>query len=120
MTSRKHSHYFLDVKHLEYVDVYRLCDLAKMGDDSGAKHHALKKILFSGKRGAKNEAADIQEAIDTLQRKLEMMAEDVQLAKPSPELPPAPPVREGDSKPRPPAKPVIRPADVGGYGEGDM
>lgn len=101
MMSRKHSHYFLDVRKLEYVDVYRLCDLAKMGDDSGAKHHALKKILFSGKRGAKNEAADIQEAIDTLQRKLEMLAEDVQLAKPDPATPPpAPPVREGDSKPR--------------------
>lgn len=74
---RKHSHYFKDVADLTEVDVYRTCDLFKVDDPSGAIQHAIKKLLLPGQRGAgKDRRKDIQEAIDTLQRKLEMMDED--------------------------------------------
>ena len=43
--------------------------------ESGLQH-ALKKVLVAGKRGAKDEIKDIEEAILTLQRKLEMIEED--------------------------------------------
>lgn len=72
----KHNHYFKDVSNLDFIDVYRVCDLFEVKDDSGAMQHAIKKLLCSGKRGVKGEKKDIQEAIDTLVRKLEMMNED--------------------------------------------
>lgn len=76
---RRHSHYFRDVSKLTEVDVYRTCDLFRVEDCSGAIQHAIKKLLLPGQRGAgKDRMKDIQEAIDTLNRKLEMMKEDAQ------------------------------------------
>lgn len=72
--SPKHSHYYKSVKHLEVMDWYRACDLFGQGD--AALQHAGKKIMFAGLRGAKDARKDIQEAIDTLQRKMAMMDED--------------------------------------------
>lgn len=72
----KHSHYFKDVSDLDEIDVYRVCDLFEVKDESGATQHAIKKLLCSGQRGVKDKRKDIQEAIDTLNRKLEMMTED--------------------------------------------
>ncbi len=72
----KHSHYFKDVSDLDEVDVYRVCDLFEVNDASGAKQHAIKKLLCSGKRGAKDERKDLEEARDTIIRKLAMMTED--------------------------------------------
>lgn len=60
----KHSHYFKDVSHLKLIDVYRVIELWEVKDP--CIQHALKKLLVAGKRGAKDEAKDIQEAIDTL------------------------------------------------------
>jgi len=74
----KHSHYFKDVSDLDEVDVYRVCDLFEVNDPSGAKQHAIKKLLCSGQRGAKDERKDLEEARDTINRKLEMMKEDNQ------------------------------------------
>lgn len=72
---RKHSHYFKPVGHLSVVDVYRVLDLFGVTDP--CLQHAAKKLLVAGGRGAgKDYRKDIQEAIDTLQRKLEMMDED--------------------------------------------
>lgn len=76
---RKHNHYFKDVERLTEVDVYRVCQLFNIDDPSGAIQHAIKKLLLPGQRGAgKDRRKDIQEAVDTLTRKLEMMDEDAQ------------------------------------------
>lgn len=74
----KHSHYFKDVSDLDEVDVYRVCDLFEVNDASGAKQHAIKKLLCSGQRGAKDERKDLEEARDAIIRKLAMMSEDNQ------------------------------------------
>lgn len=71
---KKHSHYFKDVSHLDYVDVYRVLEL--FGVREHAIGHAIKKLLVAGMRGAKNQPQDIQEAIDTLVRYQEMRKED--------------------------------------------
>lgn len=69
----KHSHYYKDVSSYSSIDVYRI---AEMFDLDNATGHAVKKLLCSGGRGAKDQRQDIEEAIDTLQRKLEMLTED--------------------------------------------
>jgi hypothetical protein len=71
----KHRHYFRDISKLTELDVYRICDLY-VDDRSGATQHAIKKLLLPGQRGAKDRAKDIQEAVDTLNRKLQMIKED--------------------------------------------
>lgn len=73
---RKHSHYFKDVSKLGEIDVYRVCDLFQINDPSGATQHALKKILLPGLRGGKCTRQDMQEAIDTLTRRIQMLDED--------------------------------------------
>lgn len=71
----KHNHYFKNVEHLQFIDVYRVISL--FGVTDGALQHALKKLLVAGGRGAgKDHRRDIQEAIDSLQRHLEMLDED--------------------------------------------
>lgn len=71
---RKHSHYFKSVAHLLYIDVYRVLALYNVTDQAVA--HAVKKLLVAGGRGVKDTRKDIQEAIDTLVRRLEMQEED--------------------------------------------
>lgn len=73
---RKHSHYFKDVSKLGEIDVYRVCALFQINDPSGATQHALKKILLPGLRGGKCTRQDMQEAIDTLTRRIQMLDED--------------------------------------------
>lgn len=74
---KKHSHYFKPVGHLTEIDVYRVCDLFQVNDPSGATQHALKKLLLPGQRGGgKDLRKDMQEAVDTLVRRLAMMDED--------------------------------------------
>lgn len=74
---RKHSHYYKDVRHLDYIDIYRFCDLFLENDPSGALHHAIKKLAAAGRRGAgKDELKDLKEAADTINRKIEMLEED--------------------------------------------
>lgn len=72
---KKHSHYHKDVSNLTAVDVYKVCELFEVKDDSGALHHAIKKLLCSGYRGVKDKKQDVQEAVDTLNRWLEMNEE---------------------------------------------
>jgi len=71
---RKHSHYFKPTKEFDEIDTYLLCRIWKVKDDSGALHHALKKMLDAGKRGNKDKLKDIREARDTLNRYLEIEA----------------------------------------------
>lgn len=70
---RPHSHYFKDVSALKEIDIYAVCELFNVTDPSGATQHAIKKLLMSGQRGAKDARRDLQEAADTLARKLQMM-----------------------------------------------
>ena len=69
---RKHSHYFKDVRHLDYLDVYQVCKLFEVDDPSHCTQHSIKKLLMSGKRGAKDKMKDIIEARDTLNRYLQI------------------------------------------------
>ena len=69
---RRHSHYFKDVRHLDYVDIYQVCKLFEVEDPSHCTQHSIKKLLMSGKRGAKDKMKDIIEARDTLNRYLQI------------------------------------------------
>ncbi len=72
---KKHRHYFKDVSHLDEIDVYRVIDL--FGVTDGAIQHALKKLLVTGGRGGgKGTVTDMQDAIDSLSRGLDMIAEN--------------------------------------------
>lgn len=72
--TKKHSHYFKDVSNLKSIDVYKVLQLFEVTDQ--ALGHAIKKLLVAGGRGAgKSIEKDIQEAIDTLVRCLEIKRE---------------------------------------------
>lgn len=72
---KKHSHYYKDVSHLSYIDVYRVLDLFGVGNP--CIQHAVKKLLVSGGRGGgKDTTKDWQEAIDSISRALQMKKED--------------------------------------------
>lgn len=70
----KHEHYFKNVKSYDYIDVYRVLHLFEVKDP--CIQHAVKKLLAAGIRGNKTELADIQEAIDSLERWKSMKTED--------------------------------------------
>lgn len=72
MRDIKHSHYHKDVSRYDTIDIYVICDLY-VDDKSGCIQHAVKKLLCGGKRGAKDEVKDLQEAMDTIQRKIEIL-----------------------------------------------
>ncbi len=67
-------HYFKDVQTLKSVDVYRV--LVLFGVTNPCLQHAIKKLLCAGNRGVKDERKDIEEAISSLVRCLEMQTED--------------------------------------------
>lgn len=70
---RKHSHYFKDVRHLDYIDVYLINKLFPVDDDSDCILHARKKLLVCGGRGGgKSMIKDVTEARDTLNRYLQI------------------------------------------------
>lgn len=73
-TAEKHSHYKKDVRHLNMIDVYRVIELFEVTNP--ALQHAIKKILAAGGRGSKDWEKDVREAIDSLNRALQMRAED--------------------------------------------
>lgn len=66
-----YGHYWKSIKHLDGIDVYRVLELFEV--KSHAVGHAVKKLLCSGKRGDKDERQDIEEAIASLRRHLDMM-----------------------------------------------
>ena len=70
----KYSHYRKDVSHLDVLDVYRVLELFDVTNP--CLQHAVKKLLCSGQRGVKDSDKDIHEAIDSLQRYVEMRIED--------------------------------------------
>ena len=74
MSQQNHSHYYKDVSHLKHVDIYRVLDLYQVTNP--CLQHAAKKILCAGGRGSKDFEKDIREAVDSLNRALQMIAED--------------------------------------------
>ena len=70
----KYKHYYKDVRHLDAVDVYRVLELFNVTDP--CIQHAVKKLLCAGNRGAKDKERDVEEAIDTLVRYLDMRVEE--------------------------------------------
>lgn len=73
VVSKKHSHYYRPCP-FPLVDVYRVLRLFNVTNQEIG--HAVKKLLCSGLRGAKDHDKDVQEAIDTLLRHLEMNKEE--------------------------------------------
>ena len=74
MTSKENfPHYHKYVGHLKTIDTYRICELYGV---SGPIENAVKKLLCSGVRGAKDQMQDLREAISSISRKLEMLEED--------------------------------------------
>ena len=74
MTSKDNfPHYHKYVGHLEFIDTYRVCELYGV---SGPIENAVKKLLCSGARGAKDQMQDLKEAISSINRKIEMLEED--------------------------------------------
>ena len=68
--------YFKDVSGFDVVDVYRVHRLFGVNDE--VLCHASKKLLLSGVRtGGKTLEQDVTEARDSLNRWLEMLAEDL-------------------------------------------
>ncbi len=70
----EYSHYQKSVEHLKWIDVYRV--LLLFGVTDPCLQHAIKKLLCAGNRGVKDELKDVQEAIASLLRYLEMQTED--------------------------------------------
>lgn len=70
----KYNCYYKNVRHLDGIDVYRVLELFNVTDP--CLQHAIKKLLCAGKRGAKDEERDVEEAIDTLGRYQDMKVEE--------------------------------------------
>lgn len=70
----KYPHYFVDVRGLDYIDVYWVIRLFRITDPEIA--HAVKKMLVNGLRGVKDNEQDIRETIDALNRWLEIREEN--------------------------------------------
>ena len=70
--TKKHNHYFIDVRGLDYIDPYMIAYLYNIDDPSGATQHALKKLLVPGKRGHKDVDTDLSNVVDTSNRLLEI------------------------------------------------
>lgn len=66
--------YIVDISKYNKLDIYRILKLYEVSDP--CLQHAIKKLLCAGKRGGKNQIQDINEAILSLKRLLEMQGED--------------------------------------------
>jgi len=69
-----HEHYFIDVTHIDRLDVYRLLDLFKV--TCPVAQHIVKKALAAGQRGHKDTRRDWQDIADSAARRLQMISED--------------------------------------------
>ena len=70
----EYKHYQKSVEHLKWIDVYRV--LVLFGVTNPCLQHAIKKLLCKGTRGVKDERRDVEEAVSSLVRYLEMQTED--------------------------------------------
>lgn len=72
MKCRNHSHYFKDVSKYDVIDVYAICKIFDVQDNTGCIHHAIKKLLVTGERGHKDRREDLQNVVDTISRLIEI------------------------------------------------
>lgn len=69
----EHKHYYREWHGK--IDIYRILSLYEVDDP--CLQHAVKKLIVTGQRGGQKDfRRDVQDAIDTLNRKLEMLDED--------------------------------------------
>lgn len=66
----KYNHYFKKVDGIGSIDVYAVLTLWDVRCPAVA--HAIKKLLCSGRRGAKNRETDLMEAADSINRAIEL------------------------------------------------
>ena len=59
-----------------HIDVYRVLELFEVTDP--ALQHIIKKALCAGQRGAKDFRKDLEEIVDTGNRRIEMLDEDTE------------------------------------------
>ena len=71
----KHSHYYRLCPY-PHIDVYRVLELFEVTDP--ALQHIIKKALCAGQRGAKDFRKDLEEIVDTGNRRIEMLDEDTE------------------------------------------
>ena len=74
MQNYNNNPYIVDISKYNKLDIYRILKLYEVSDP--CLQHAIKKLLCAGKRGVKNQTQDINEAILSLKRLLEMQGED--------------------------------------------
>lgn len=78
MNDRKHSHYYRLCPY-PHIDVYRVLSLFEVTDP--ALQHIVKKALCAGQRGVKDFRKDLEEIVDTGNRRIEMLDEDGEAGK---------------------------------------
>lgn len=72
---KTYPHYYKEVpKGVSHIDVYRVLELWNVSDP--AIQHAIKKLLACGNRGYKDPTKDVNEAIVSLTRWIEMRKEE--------------------------------------------
>ena len=75
MQNNNNNPYIVDISKYNKLDIYRILKLYEVNDP--CLQHAIKKLLCAGKRGGgKNFLQDVNEAMQSLQRFLEMQGED--------------------------------------------
>jgi hypothetical protein len=78
----RYPQYYKPVGDLKEVDVYAVCQLFPVDDPSGCINHARKKLLIPGVRtGGKSMRKDVQEAIDSLNRWMQLNPEPAEKMK---------------------------------------
>ena len=71
--SAKYPHYYKPCPYT-HIDIYRVLELFSVTDPCIA--HAVKKMLVAGGRGSKDFEKDVQEAISSLERWVDMRREE--------------------------------------------
>ena len=68
--AKLYPHYFMPVGNATHIDLHDICDWLDVPSVIG---HAIKKLACAGKRGAKSEKQDLLEAIDCINRRIEVL-----------------------------------------------
>ena len=72
----KHGHYHKDVSQYKTMDIYAICKVWN-AEPSGCTHHALKKLLHAGERGAKSKITDLEQAIESIEALIALEKMDI-------------------------------------------
>ena len=70
--------YKREIKHNVYIDVYDV--LLAFRVENPAVQHAIKKLLAPGMRGHKSKVTDLEEAIISINRAIELENEELDIA----------------------------------------